>query len=346
MFVYKKTLEDLRWKSLNKLERRFLSELIQDRAQKVDPVLNLEIIAEELGDSYYGLGGPIILTPRQNLAIANCIEACADEIESHSGKLMGADGRAGHFFAGYIRRLLDRLIKGEIGKNDETAATLVKRAVVAYMVVDGEHRSAKDLAEKVVRGMARYNLPGHALMAELYKTAGEVVKGEVEQFRADPLASPQAEARRDDDEVQQMIRRGDAMASAPDIESEDFDDDILDFEITDTREDVQYLARETFDQVLEKLEQEPGCFQELLKQLTRGEIEGLEAAPDHIAEVTAAANIAFSIFTQISNQLNQVGGINKEALMPGLRSILDQYPGLKKRESLKRFVKNAVKSKT
>jgi hypothetical protein len=105
-------LEDLRWPSLTRPEKLAVAAVLV-RYTGGPAHAHLDNVAFELLECTSG-HVPLVLTPLQNRTIAQAMESFAAGLESAAERFPAAPevARTAHYSAGYLRSLLDRLVKG------------------------------------------------------------------------------------------------------------------------------------------------------------------------------------------------------------------------------------------
>ena len=124
------------------------------------------------------------------------------------------------------------------------------------------------------------------------------------------------------------------------------DEELADMDVVASSFEMSELIKKTFDKALENLQDSPANWTDFLGNLNRGKIDGLENAAKYPVGVGAAANTAFALARLIKNHVEEAKDLPGEAFMPGMKSILNRYPGLKKRESLQNFVRKLLLSRS
>ncbi len=247
----------------------------------------------------------LVLTPLQNRTIALALEGFAQGLESAADQFHKAPAiaRTAHYSAGYLRSLLDRLVKG--GAADATEGL-----------------------ERVVQLLA--------LDAPASPRPGTLVLRALERLK--PLEAVEVFAsvlpRYAEEAARRCCEAGPSAAS----EADDFD-----FEIVDESAARSQLARKVFAAALGGLRESGSQWLSFLAALREGKIEGCEEAPEYPEVARAATQIAHTIAKAIRAHLAELAGLPWDAVSPGLKAILDRYPALKREPCLREFVTAEVR---
>ncbi|MGC4115776.1 MAG: hypothetical protein QM765_14480 [Myxococcales bacterium] len=141
-------LEDLRWQSLTKPEKLLVAGLLE-AAHDAPRSAHLENVAFELRDAAsVGGGVALVLTSGQNRAIAQVIEIQAASLEEASGKFAAspAVARTAHYAAGFLRSLVDRLVRG-----GSAAPQAAQDRIVQLLLLEVPNLSGAELERVLVK---------------------------------------------------------------------------------------------------------------------------------------------------------------------------------------------------
>lgn len=320
---FKRGIEDLRWYSLSSSEKYLVASLLEWTQTKSIrlPYLHIDFVIEQIRDQFeYKEKLPLLLTPNQNRRVAELLELCASEIEEKSAadKTDAFTRRTGNLFAGLIRSLVARLIKGKENQSADTE-TIVR-------ILLNEHRMGVAIGEDGdgwISGINRKLEKLGCLKANFQPLFREFI-GKAKQAMAEKPEVAKLTA-------EELAKR---------VEDEEMDD----MDVLSASAETGEIARLTFDAAMETLKENDSTWSKFLHDLNTGNIKGLEKAQEHPDIIGAASNIAYTLAKLIRNHLEESGDLSREAVMPGLKSILDRYPGLKKREAVKNFVKYQLRS--
>ena len=322
----KRGLSDLRWYSLSSAEKYFIASILDEcRANKEAPQhLHFDIITEQMEDQFnYQENLPLLLTAAQNRAISDAIERMALSIEKKStGDSMDAvTRRVGMLFTSYIRSLMARLIRGDEANKERDDALI--------QILINERRLHTDKGEN---GLGWID----SITKKLNKVGGESLN--LKPIFMDFI--------KDAEEMQMPAIVSDDAEAAPDKAEEILaDEELADMDVVASSPEMSELVKKTFDKALENLQDSPADWTKFLGNLSNGKIDGLENAVKYPAGIGAAANTAFTLVRLIKNHVEEAKDLPSEAFMPGMKSILNRYPGLKKRESLQNFVRKLLLSR-
>lgn len=119
-------LEDLRWPSLTRPEKLAVAAVLV-RYTGGPAHAHLDNVAFELLECTSG-HVPLVLTPLQNRTIAQAMESFAAGLESAAERFAATPevARTAHYSAGYLRSLLDRLVKGAAANAEEGLERVVQ----------------------------------------------------------------------------------------------------------------------------------------------------------------------------------------------------------------------------
>jgi hypothetical protein len=327
-------IEELCWSALTGPELQVVADLLATLAGE-DPVAHLDIVIEELrfarGASNPGLA--LAFTPRQNRGVAEALQRVADRFEIRSDPL---PGRAMQFVAGYVRTLADRLIRGHMPGTEpkamrESSQLLLKKAGATLLLRrDLNAGRAAGSVDVLVESFAKVGITSvwfRPLAGEV-ASAAEALYAEL-RAAAVPAPSTAAPA------------TPSAASKAAEARPADADDELLDFQISNATQEMRRMARGVFDEAIKSLGGGES-FPDLLHRLHSGQVEGLEKAAAQPVVVGVAANTALTIATLFRQTLRDSAGLPREALLPGLKAIIDRYPGLKKSDAMKGFLKRSL----
>ncbi len=303
-------LEDLRWQSLTKPEKLLVAGLLE-AAKDAPATAHLENVVYELRDAAAaGPGVALVLTSRQNRVIAEVLEAQAEALEQASGRFAAAPAvaRSAHYAAGYVRSLVDRLVRG-----DCAAPQAGKDRVLQMLLLEVPA------------------LQGAELERGLVLAAGERLQALGLGRSFEPVLRAWA---------------AEAAAQAPGAGSRAaavaVDDASFDFEIVDVTEERRRVASATFDASIEALARGTPPWGHFVADLVAGKVKGCESARDYADAAESAARTAYELASAIRAHLQELAGSPWEAVNPGLKAILDAYPALKRQGSLQDFVRVEV----
>ena len=299
-------LEDLRWPSLTQTEKLAVAAVLA-RYGGAPAHAHLDNVAFELRECE-GRHIPLVLTPLQNRTIAQALERLAAELEAAGDRFREAPAvaRTAHYSAGYLRSLLDRLVKGAAAEGGEGLERIVE-----LLALDAPREASPDLL--VERGLVRLRTLG----------AAEVLE---------PVLGRYAHAA-----AQRCRELSSAAAASP-------DDADFELEIVDANEERRELARRSFAAALASLKEDDRAgWTAFLVGLRTGVVEGCSNAPDYPDLAHAAAQIAHFLATSVRAHLRELDGLPWEAVSPGLKAILDRYPTLKRERSLREFVRAEIR---
>lgn len=295
-------LEDLHWSSITSPEKLVIAGLLE-HAEDASKIAHLDLVAEELRDDARCKSPiPLVLTPRQNRAVAKAIEDRADRVEAASERFADQPliNRSGNLVAGYLHSVIDRLIKGAAAEQDSGRERIVHLLLLERPAPGAPRERARTLVEAASSRLNAFGI-GNALWPVL------------EQF-------------------------------APQAAEQSADDEILDFEIVDGAEERRVLALRAFEAALRALWDDDLAWPTFLRDLHAGAVEGCGGgAAEHPALVGKAASTALAITSAIRTHLQQARDLAWEAVRPGLKAILDNYPALKDNTVLREFVKSQLK---
>ncbi len=301
-------LEDLRWQSLTRPERLVVAALLETATGPSH--LHLDNVAFELRESAESsVAVPLVLTQQQNRAVSQVLERLADSVEQGAERFAAdpAAARTAHYAAGYLRSLLDRLVRGNVA---DRRSGLDR--VLQMLLLDPPERAAGDLASAMVQATE-----DRLQAAGLGRSMRPVLHAYSEEAALEA----------------QSGRAAHALA---------LDDAALEFEIVDATEERRRLAHAAFDAALLALGAGQ-AFDEFRAALARGVVPGCEAARDYPDVAGQAVGTALELASSIRRHLEELVDAPWEAVSPGLKSILDAYPTLKRQAALKDFVRVEVR---
>ncbi|MBI5542862.1 MAG: hypothetical protein HY901_03165 [Deltaproteobacteria bacterium] len=306
-------LEELRWQSLTRPEKLVVAGLIE--AATAAPVhAHLDNVAFELREAAAspGLSVPLVLTHLQNRAIAEVLEQRAEALEQASQGFPGAPAtaRSAHYAAGYLRFLIDRLVRGAIAERDAGL-----HRIVQLLLLDAPLEAADELGAGLVQATQQRLVAlglGSSFKPVLQLYAGEAAAAAATAGSSRALAA---------------------------------DDAAFEFEIVDVDEERRALAGLAFAAALGALAGPDPGWDAFVASLRAGGVAGCEAAQEHPDVAENAASTAREIASSISRHLSEMADSPWEAVSPGLKSILDTYPALKRHAALKDFVKQEVRKR-
>ena len=123
------------------------------------------------------------------------------------------------------------------------------------------------------------------------------------------------------------------------------DDAAYEFEIVDVTEERVTLADRIFHAALDRLAQDERGWPSFVADLGAGLVAGCETAREYSDVAESAASTAFALASAIRRHLTEMADSPWEAVSPGLKSILDSYPALKRQAAVKEFVKAEVRKR-
>ncbi len=299
-------LEDLRWPSLTRTEKLTVAAVLA-RYGGGPSHAHLDNVAFELRECE-GRHVPLVLTPLQNRTIAQALECFAAELEAAGDGFREAPtvARTAHYSAGYLRSLLDRLVKGALAQDGEGLDRIVE-----MLALDAPRDASPGLL--VERGIARLRTLG----------AAEVLQ---------PLLGRCSQA------AAQRCRERSSAAGARPVDAD------FELEIADGNGERSALARRSFAAALSSLKEDDRAgWASFLVRLRSGLVEGCRNAPAYPDTAQVAAQVAHLIATSVRAHLRELAGLPWEAVSPGLKAILNRYPALKQESSLREFVKAEVR---
>ena len=304
-------LEELRWQSLTGPEKLVVSRFLE--SSSAPPHAHLDHVAIELrqaASSLYPV--PLVLTPLQNRTISSVLVSEAQALENASEKFADqpAVARTGHYAAGYLRSLVDRLVKAASADPETGRERVVQLLLVEGVEAGAPQAVATRLAQAAAVRLQVLGFPG----------------------RFGPVLDAYAE---------EASRR--SSIQMPPKASSSVDDAAFDFEIVDVTEAEMEIARRTFEAALQILWIEETGWNDFVASLGSGRVRGCEGAVDYPAAAEGAATTAYSLVTEVRKHLHELAGLPWEAVSPGLKSILDRYPALKQQASVKDFVREEVR---
>jgi hypothetical protein len=304
-------LEELRWQSLTRPEKLLIAGFLES-ARQAPAHLHLETVAFELREAARpGLAVPLVLTSQQNRVIAQVLEAQSAALEEASEKFAAqpAVARSAHYAAGYLRSLVDRLVRGATAEREAGLERIVQ-----LLLLDAPHEAGLDLAGQLVRAAA-------ARLKEL--GLGEIFLPVLTSYAAEAV-------------VAAATHSGPALA---------VDDAAYEFEIVDVTEERVTLADRIFHAALDRLAQDERGWPSFVADLGAGLVAGCETAREYSDVAESAASTAFALASAIRRHLTEMADSPWEAVSPGLKSILDSYPALKRQAAVKEFVKAEVRKR-
>lgn len=306
-------LEDLRWQSLTKPEKLLVAGLLET-ATDAPKSAHLENVAFELRDAASTAGGvALVLTSSQNRAIAHVLEARAGLLEAASTKFHAnpATARSAHYAAGYLRSLVDRLVRG-----GSAAPEAAKERIVKLLLLDVPPLKGAELERALVKA-AEERL--HAL------GSGASFLPVLKAYASEAAASA-----------------ADAAARAGAVDDASFDFDI---DVDEATEEQKTLASATFDASLAALAAGSPPWSSFVSDLMAGKVEGCELAKSFPDAAESAARTAFELVANVRAHLQELAGSPLEAVSPGLKAIVDAYPALKRQPALQAFIEAEVKKR-
>ncbi|HEY3450870.1 MAG TPA: hypothetical protein VGK67_31220 [Myxococcales bacterium] len=302
-------LEDLRWQSLTKPEKLLVAGLLET-AHDAPKSAHLENVAFELRDAASAGGGvALVLTSSQNRAIAEVIEKQAGALEAASGRFHAspAIARSAHYAAGFLRSLVDRLVRG-----GSAAPQAARDRVLQLLLLDVPKLEGAELERALV----------HAADERLETLGvGTSFQPVLKAYSAEAVAA--------------------AASAVPRVAP--VDDASFDFEIAEVNEEQMKLAAATFDASIAVLAKGTPPWSSFVSDLMAGQVPGCEPAKHHPNAAESAARTAFELVASIRAHLQELAGSPLEAVSPGLKAIVDAYPALKRQPSLQAFVDAEVK---
>ena len=313
----------LRWGCLNQAERLVVAALVEAAAEEFGNRARQDVT---LALRKPEVGGPV-LDEANNRRVAELLEQRAKGLEAEAERHLKAPAlfRSAHYLAGYLRSLLDRLVRG-VGESDPNASG----RIVELMLLEPPSGAEPDLLAQRLLSGARARLDalglGPSLDPILWANAGEAAR--------------------------RFLSRGNAPEEARDfdIDEEPFSDDAFDidvssagddFEIVDERHERRELACQVFDATVRALEV-GGSWNDFFAALLEGKVRGCKGARESPRVAARAATTAHVLVLSIRGHLERMSGWPWEAIQPGLKALIDRYPALKRRSSLKEFVRQEI----
>ncbi len=300
----RRSIEDLHWRSLTAPEKLVVASLLE---RSKGCTAHLEMIAADLrDDARHGPTMPLVLTPLQNRAVAQALEREADEAErlAEGWTDSPAISRTGHYVAGYLRSLIDRLVKGAEAKPSVRLEWIAQLLLVERPDATGAQPLAAGMVERTCQRLEVFGL-GNALWPVIEACAAEAA-----QVALDAPAS---------------------------------EEDDCDFVIVDAIEERRELARAVFEAALDALWEDEARWSGFVWTLRAGSVAGCEAAPELGGVAANAANAAYAIVSGLRAHLQEMRGAPWEAVSPGLKAILDRFPALKGMPRLKEFLRHELR---
>ncbi|MGI5865582.1 MAG: hypothetical protein ACOX6T_26470 [Myxococcales bacterium] len=300
----RRSIEDLHWRSLTAQEKLVVASLLE---RSNGGTAHLEMIAADLrDDALHGPTMPLVLTPLQNRAVASALERAAEEAErlAEAWTDSPAIARTGHYVAGYLRSLIDRLVKGAAADPAASYARIAQLLRVERPDASSAQPLAAGMVERTCQRLEVFGL-GTALWPVIEAYAAQAAQ---------------------------------AAMSAPSREEDD-----CDFVIVDVLEERRELARAAFDAALGALWDDEAGWADFLSALKAGAVAGCEAAPELDGVAADAAHAAYAIATSLRAHLREMRDSPWEAVSPGLKAILDRHPALKGIPRLQEFLRHEVR---
>lgn len=313
--VKQRGLEDLRWYSLSKAERLVIAALLE-RATDVPVHVHLDNVAFELRScSQLRTSTPLVFTPLQNRVVAETLEKQAVYQERNAQNLLNQPAleRSSHYVAGYLRFLVHRLVKGESPEKENEVG---RKHLLELLLLHAspscplEHQDEK--LELLIVEATNEQL-GWLGLKDVFLPAMESIAQSAVQnwkFRLSPVTVT--------------------------------NDTAFDLEIVDSNAERLHLAQSVFDCAMKQLSCQEIPWSDFVARLIRGEISGCQDAREYPGTAQKAATIAYTISCALHQHLEDMADASWAAVSPGMKSIIDGYPSLKKRRSLKNFIRCVV----
>ncbi|GAB4295837.1 MAG: hypothetical protein Kow0090_10880 [Myxococcota bacterium] len=318
-------LSDLRWQSLSSAEKLLIASLLEEHLQsgKAERYLHLDIVIEQMRDQFnFTEKLPLMLTPNQNRSVAAAIENKAVEIENRAmqNDIDPSTRRVGLLFVAYLRSLVARLIRGKDADKAEED-TIVRMLVWERRLNTEKGAKGEGWVEEMKKRFEKLGGQGLAIEPLFMENIAEAEARPISLTAETPSTASIGES------VDRMFA----------------DDELADMEIVSSSQEMADIIKAAFDAAMKSLADGEN-WPKFLSDLLGGKIKGLEKAPQYSAAIGVAANSAFSLARLVRNHIEEAKELPREAFMPGLKAVLDKYPGLKKRDSVKAFVKNELRS--
>ncbi len=308
-------LEDLRWYSLSKAERVVIADLLE-RTTDIPAHVHLDNVVFELRScSQLTVSTPMVFTPLQHRVVAETLEKQAAYQERNAQNFVDQPAleRSAHYVAGYLRFLVHRLVKGE---SPEKEREVGRKHLLELLLLHAspccplEHEDEKLELLIVEATNQQLDLLG---LKDIFLPAMESI-------------APSA--------IQNWKSR-----LSPVVVT---NDTAFDLEIVDSNAERLHLAQSVFDCAMEQLSRQETPWGDFVARLTKGEISGCQSAREYPGTAQKAATVAYTLACALHRHLETMADASWAAVSPGMKSIIDGYPSLKKRRSLKSFIRCEV----